>query len=183
MKLRTLTLALVALCLTVIANAHPIGKYIRHRNVATADHIYAYDGHGHDKYSRVYKPRGYDKNFYYCNGLGHHVNCKHGKCHYFDNGHHQSKHACRHNHHDHNACKPHSGASCGHHGCANVCSHRNWIKDYHSCCGDVYVHPQDARSCGTSCKSSCEKEEVATEEVEDNYEGDSKRAKIRIKED
>lgn len=166
MKLRTLTLALVALCLTVVVNAHPIGKYIRHRNIATADHIYSYDGHGHDKYSRVYKPRGTDKNFYYCSGLSHHVNCKHGKCHHFDNGHHRSRHACGESCHDHGACKPHSGTSCGHHDCYNKCRHM---------C-DSYAHPSDAHECDDACEGHDE------EVVDEDYGGDSKRAKIKVRE-
>ncbi|MBL7719055.1 MAG: hypothetical protein JNL72_09495 [Flavipsychrobacter sp.] len=174
MKLRTFALALVALCLTVVANAHPIGKYIRHRNIATADHIYAYDGHGHDKYSRVYKPRGTDKNFYHCSGLGHHVNCKHGSCHHFKVNHHQSRHACKRNCHDHGACKPHSGSSCGHHGCRNVCRNRDYIPSSHYHCADNYVHPNDAHDCGG--------DEDAVEEVEVET-GNAKRAKIKIVED
>ena len=166
MKLRTLTLALVALCLTVVVNAHPIGKYIRHRNVATAEHMYAYKGHGHDKYSRVYKPRGYDKNFYHCNGLDHHVNCGHGKCHFFDNGHHQSRHACKSNCHDHGVCRPHSGNSCGHHDCANPCRH--------TC--DAYVHADDAHDCDDDCDHGEE-----AEESDDDY--DTKKAKIKVREE
>jgi hypothetical protein len=169
MKLRTFALALVALCLTVVANAHPIGKYIRHRNIATADHIYSYNGHGHDKYSRVYDPSGKDENFYHCSGLGHHVNCKHGSCHFSDNGHHRSRHACRHNRHDHRACTPHSGSSCGHHGCANVCKHRDYIPCSH----------MSHASCG-NCADG-DKEEVV--EREEAFDGNSKKVKIKISEE
>ena len=182
MKLRTFALALVALCLTVVANAHPIGKYIRHRNIATADHIYSYNGHGHDKYSRTYNPHSTTKNAYYCSGLGHHATCKHGSCHFFDNGHHQSRHARRYNRmcHDHKACNPHSGASCGHHSCSNVCKHTGgW------CTRDTRrhhrygVHPQDQHNHG--CSDSCG-DHADVEEVEMEVEhGDSKNARIRIK--
>ena len=154
MKLRTLTLALVALCLTIVANAHPIGKYIRHRKVATADHIYAYDGHGHDKYRREYRG-GQAKNNYYCSGLDHHTTCRHGRCHHF-NAHHARR--C----HDHTICVPHSGTSCGHHkGCG-------------SC------HPSDRHGCGDGCAEKCsDKEEETVEiEVEEVYE-DDKRARVR----
>lgn len=172
MKLKTLTLALVAFCLTLVVNAHPIGKYIRHRNIAQADHIYAYSGHGHDKYSRVYKPRGTDKNFYHCNGLDHHVNCKHGRCHESYNGHHRSRHECRDGCHDHAACKPHSGSSCGHHSDANPCRHDHWgvhPDDAHDCCGDDH-----------DCDDSCDHGE---EEEAEEVQGDSKKAKIKITEE
>lgn len=199
MKLRTLTLALVALCLTVITNAHPIGKYIRHKNLATAEHIYSYNGHGHDKYSRVYSPHGYDKNFYHCSGLGHHVNCKHGSCHHFSNGHHISKHACKSNCHDHGVCKPHSGTSCGHHGAVRGCGSVKTCKTVVKCktyCGHHHApgtgcHPQDQGNCeskGDCCesekKSCCESDKKScdaevSEETEDY--GSDKDAKIRVR--
>ncbi len=183
MKLRTFALALVALCLTVVANAHPIGKYIRHRNIATSDHIYSYNGHGHDKYSRTYNPHSTTKNFYYCSGLGHHATCKHGSCHFFDNGHHQSRHARRYNRicHDHKACKPHSGASCGHHSCDNVCQHTDHCTRNTGRHHRYGVHPQDQHShgeCGDSCGGHEEEAEAVQVEVE---EGDSKNARIKIK--
>jgi hypothetical protein len=185
MKLRTIALALVALCLTVVANAHPIGKYIRHKNIATADHVYSYNGHGHDKYSKAYNPHNANKNFYYCSGLGHHATCKHGHCHYFDNGHHMSRHARRYNRicHDHKACKPHSGASCGHHSCSNVCQHTDHCTRNTGRYHRYGVHPQDQHhhGCEDSCGDSCDHGEKEMDVEVEDVSGDSKNAKIRVK--